>query len=102
MWFVTTVEKMEPYDDDPTWADYGETRCWAFYSDKKKATQSLHENWTDMRENFWNYAVIEEYEEGICNDTGNRQWFKWDEERQGYFEIDESEGVRRIVCFAIG
>lgn len=100
MWFVTVVEKMEYVESD--WANYGSTRTWGYYSDKEVATQSLHENWTDMRENFWNYAVIEEYEEGICNDTGERQWFKWNEERQGYFEIDEPEGVRQIVCFAIG
>ena len=86
MWFVTVVEKME--DTEYYWANYGSTRTWGYYSDKEVATQSLHENWTNMRENFWNYAVIEEYEEGICNDTGERQWFKWNEERQGYFEID--------------
>ena len=100
MWFVTVVEKMdERYSD---FADTGETRCWAFYSDKEKAIQSLHENRTDMHEYFYDYAVIEEYEEGICNDTGERQWFKWDEEHQGYFEIEEPEGVKYICCFAIG
>lgn len=102
MWFVTTVEKMEPYDDDSTWADYGETRCWAFYSDKEKAVQSLHENWTDMCECFYRYAVMEEYEEGILGYTGKRQWFKWDTEHKGYFEIEEPNGVKNVVCFAIG
>lgn len=102
MWFVTVVEKMESCDGDPSWAKTGESRCWAFYHDKEKAAQSLHENWTHMHEYFYRYAVIEEYEEGIFGYTGNRQWFKWDEERQGYFEIEEPEGVKRIVCFAIG
>jgi len=100
MWFVTVIEKMEERYSD--FADTGETRCWGFFSDKGKAAQSLHENWFDMHENFYDYAVIEEYEEGLFNDTGKRQWFKWDEERQGYFEIEEPNGVKHTVCFAIG
>jgi len=100
MWFVTVVEKME--HKYPDFAITGDTRTWGFYSEKSDAVQSLHENRTDMHEYFYDYAVIEEYEEGICNDTGERQWFKWDEERQGYFEIDEPEGVKYICCFAIG
>lgn len=100
MWFVTVVEKMEERSDK--FIDTGFTRTWGFYSDKNNAVQSLRENRTDMRENFYNYAVIEEYEEGICNDTGERQWFKWDEDRHGYFEIEEPESVKWICCFAIG
>lgn len=100
MWFVTVVEKMEY--KSPYFANTGDTRTWGFYSEKNDAVQSLHENRTDMREYCYDYAVIEEYEEGISNDTGERQWFKWDEERQGYFEIDEPEGVKYICCFAIG
>lgn len=100
MWFVTVIEKMKGHYND--FAYTGETRCWGFFSDKEKAVQSLHENWFDMRENVYDYAVIEEYEEGLFNYTGKRQWFQWDEERQGYFEIEEPNGVKHVVCFAIG
>lgn len=100
MWFVTVVEKIEERPNSFT--NTGDTRTWGFYSNKNDAVQSLHENRTDMREDFYDYAVIEEYEEGICNDTGNRQWFRWDKNRKGYYEIDEPECVSYICCFAIG
>ena len=103
MWFVTVVETIienSEYLNGMT--DTGVFRAWGFYSDKEKAIQSLHENWTNMRDDFYDYAVIEEYEEGIANVTGNRQWFKWDEKCLGYFEIEEPNGVEDIDCFALG
>ena len=103
MWFVTVVETIienSEYLNGMT--DTGVFRAWGFYSDKEKAIQSLHENWTNMRDDFYDYALIEEYEEGIANVTGNRQWFKWDEKRLGYFEIEEPNGVEDIDCFALG
>ena len=102
MWFITVVEKMELYPNSKDFADTGETRCWGFYSGKEEAAHLLHLNCTDMHEDMYDYAVIEEYEEGISNYIGNRQWFKWDADRQGYFEIDEPEIVKYICCFALG
>ena len=30
------------------------------------------------------------------------QWFKWNEEKHGYFEIEEPECVKHFTNFAIG
>lgn len=100
MWFITVVEKME--NKCPDWPDNGECRTWGFYRDKEVAIKALHENWTDIREDLYDYAVIEEYEEGICNYMLNRQWFEWNEELGGYYEIDEPDCVKYIACYAIG
>lgn len=102
MWFITVVEKMDAHPKIPDLPDTGETRAFGFFSDKSKAVRSLHENWYDMHESCYDYAVIEEYEEGIFNDTGKRQWFKWDNTRSGFFEIEEPELVKYIRCFAMG
>lgn len=100
MWFITVFQKCE--SDDLGWADLGAQRTWGYYSERETAVQALHKNWTDMREYLYNYAIIEYIEEGLAPCAINRQWFKWDVERKGYFEIEEPEGVKNLCNFAIG
>ena len=100
MWFITTIQKIEPYEND--FPDFGDQRTWGYYSERETAVHALHENWTDMWEYLYDYALIEEFEEGLCPYASNRQWFKWDDERKGYFEIEEPECVKNLVNFALG
>ena len=101
MWFITVFEKIEY--DDRGWPEFGCQRTWGFYSECETAAQALRENRTDMWETCYDYAVIEKYDEGISGyEFGSRLWFKFDEERKGYFEIDEPEHVRHLGSFAIG
>lgn len=102
MWFVTVIEKLDADGYGDGFCDTGDTRTWGFYSDVNDAISALHNNKTDMHECFYDYAIIEEYNEGICNGTLRYQWFKWDNERDGYFEIDEPRCVSRMCDFAIG
>ena len=102
MWFVTVIEKLDADGYGDGLCGTGCTRTWGFYSDVNDAINALHSNKTDMHEYFYDYAIIEEYNEGICNDTSRYQWFKWDNERDGYFEIDEPRCVSRMCDFAIG
>lgn len=102
MWFITVVEKLDADGYGDGLCDTGLRRTWGFYSDVNRAISALHNNETDMHEYFYDYAIIEEYDEGICNDMSNYQWFKWDDERDGYFEIDEPSCVSRMCCFGIG
>ena len=99
-WFITVMERIEP--NERFYADFGDQRCWGFYSNKQDALNTLHENRTDLWETIYNYAVLEEYYEGISNHTMNRQFFKYDREKDGYFEIDEPECVKHLCSFAIG
>lgn len=101
MWFITVFNKIEC--DEHGWLDCGGQRTWGYYAERNTAVQALHENWTDMWEYCYNYAVIEQYEEGISGYViGSRQWFKWDDERAGYFEIDEPKEVKHYCSFALG
>ena len=100
-YFITVFEKLDI--DNLGWPDYGSNRCWGFYTDKDKAFQAVHENWTDMEETIYHYALIEEYEEGIshCN-LFWRQWFVFDLDKKGYVEMDEPKGYEHVTGFAIG
>lgn len=99
-YFITVLERLDV--DGDGWTDTGNTRCWGFYKEKDTAFQAVHENWTDMQETIYNYAVIEEYHEGISHPTGFRQFFKYDRDKDGYIEIDEPTEYEHYCCFSIG
>ena len=101
MWFITVFEKIEPTASG--WPAFGFQRTWGFYEFHDSAVQALHENRTDMWECCYDYAVIENFEEGISHYVhGSREWFKFDRERDGYFEIEEPECVKHVGSFALG
>lgn len=98
-YFITVMEKLET--SELGYPKTGARRCWGFYTDKEKAFQCVHENWTDLWETCYNYALIEEYEEGIAGYTFFRQFFKYDEEKDGYIEIGEPAGYKHFSSFAL-
>lgn len=102
MWFIAVFEKMEAHNNTG-WPEFGAQRTWGFYADRETAVQCLHENWTDIHEYCYDYAVLEKFDEGISHYVfGSRQWFKFDCEREGYFEIEEPECVKRFGSFSLG
>lgn len=101
-WFITVFETAEI--DNLGWPKTGCTRCWGFYSNKQDALNALHGNYTDMWEYCYDYAILEAYYEGIGGYSFNeeRQFFKYDKEQDGYFEIEAPQGFEHICSFAIG
>ena len=81
-----------------TWSRPSDT----FWAEYEMAVGALHENRTDMHETCYGYALIEEIGSGICAIVEKRQWFKWNKEKRGYFEIEEPECVKHLANFAIG
>ena len=63
MWFITVLEKQEKHPLG--YINHGCLRTWGYYHDHDRALQALHENWTDMWEGCYHYAVLEEIGEGI-------------------------------------
>ena len=58
-----------------------------------------------MQENEETYNNIfksKEIGEGICPTPKSVQWFKYDRERDGYFEIEMPEGANPHVSLVIG
>ena len=98
-YFITVFQKLP---SDAMHFDIGASRCWGFYTDKDTAVKAVHENWTDLSECLYNYAVIEEFNEGLNGWTGNRWFFKFDVKKKAFFDIDASEAFRHIGSFSIG
>ena len=100
MWFITVMDKIEP--SEAYLAEFGDQRTWGYYLEEEQAVRALHEKRTDMFEGCYMYAVLEKFGPGIVPHAEKRQFFKFDKERYGYFEIPEPECVKRICNFALG
>lgn len=100
MWFITVMEYL--IEDKKFIARHGDKRTWGYYTEKETAVRALHENWTDMREYVYDIALLEKLGPGISPDCEERQWFKFDKERGGYFEMEEPDFIKCVVNFALG
>ena len=100
MWFITVMTKIKP--GEYGFPEFGSQRTWGYYKLYDNALLALNHNWTDMWENCYDFAVLEKMDEGVCPYCEERHWFKYDIERNGYFEIEEPACVKCIVNFALG
>ena len=96
-WFITVFENLKTSKDGAIIYD---SRCWGFFSDRNEAVEVLHRNTADLWETIYDYAVLEEFHEGIGGWTKNRQFFKYNEEKDGYFEIPEPKHLKDHFTFA--
>ncbi len=100
MFFITCFSKLEK--DKLGWLDMGSSRTFGFKSDFESAKTALNENICDMHEYLYLYAVVEEINEGIHPYVENRWFFKWDKEKDGFFEISEPEEFKHYCNIALG
>ena len=61
--------------------------AWGYYWRKEDAVRAVHRNVTDMHETIYPYAIIERLEPGLFPVPKEREWFGWDEEKNGFYEI---------------
>ncbi len=94
-YFITVFAK---YDDRGP----HNMRCWGFYTNIEDAIKTLDQNVTDLWETIYDYAIIEEYLEGIGGYNWKRQFFKYDNNLNSYRPIREPEELKHYVGFALG
>lgn len=99
-YFITVFERLDISENG--WPDTGASRCWGFYKDKEIAYQAVHENWTDLEETVYEYALIEGYYEGISHFSGFKQYFKFDRDKGGYVDIEEPDGYKHFIVGRFG
>jgi len=102
MYFITCIEKdgTEIRDGKP---DYGDIRTFGYLKTYEEAKKALNENWCDMYEYLYSYAVIEHIEPGILNEKEikeqDRTWFQYNHERDGFFEIEKPNNNKELIFF---
>lgn len=100
MYFITCVEKLEI--NERGWPENGSVRTFGFFEEKNKAFQAVKENWCDLHECLYTYAIVEYITEGIHSFCEERWFFEYNFETRGFDEIKEPEGYKTFTNFAIG
>ncbi len=94
-YFITVFER---YDDRGP----HNMRCWGFFDSFSPAHAAIRYNRTDKWETVYDYAVVEEYYQGISGYNFRRWFYKYNQERNEYESIDEPKELKHYVSFALG
>lgn len=86
MFFITCFSNLGV--DKSGYPDLGAYRTMGYYGSYEMAAEDLNSNNCNMHEYVYRYAVIEEIPEGIYPTCNDRIFFEFDNEKNGYFEID--------------
>lgn len=100
MFFITCFEKIGV--DKLGWPDMGDTRVFGFKETLAQAEYALNNNVCDMFEYLYSYAVVEEMHPAIHPAVEGRWFFKWDNEKQGFFAMEEPEEFKHYCNIALG
>ena len=87
MYFITCFSRYEIYNKTGV-LDIGPSRTFGYYPHKEWAIEDLHKNNTNLHEYLYDYAVVEKIPMGLYPLAEERILFKWDEDKQGFYEID--------------
>lgn len=97
---IMVFEKLEK--NKGGYPDLGSRRAVGFYADKDDAFHDVRINALDIRECAYNYALIECVEEGIYSSPTDQWFFKYNEEKGVYEEIERPDYLKHFYGFTIG
>lgn len=100
MYFITCFQKYEQTKYGVP--DVGDYRTFGYYPHKERAIECLHNNNLDIHEDMYDYAVVEEIPMGLYTLAEERIFFKWDEEKHRFSEIDGAEFADNFGNYAFG
>ena len=99
MYFITCFEKC---GTNKGWLDIGASRTFGYYDNLNTCIQALNQNWCDMFEYLYEYAIVEKIGQGIHPECEERWFFKWDDEKKGFFDISEPEEFKHYTNLSLG
>ena len=99
MYFITCFTKI---NKDEYGLDIGSARTFGYFEKYEDAHQALKTNCCDMFETINNYEIIEKIEPGIHSLAEQRWFYKYDENKDGFYPIEESKEFEAHINFAIG
>ena len=79
-----------------------DSRTFGYFADYNECQTALHENWCDIHEFYYSYAVVEKISSGIHSRPEKVVWFKWDDEKEGFYEAEKPEWANSWYGFALG
>lgn len=88
-----------------SYPDFGERWCVGWYEDFLEAETAVVNNWGNLHNDMYEYAIIEEMEPGICMSDRNRFLYKWNSACDQYERIEDDkipQEVKTCSNFGIG
>ena len=90
MYFITGFTKYE-IDEKTHTPNIGSARTFGYYMNSYDARSAVKYNYCDIFELTYEYMVIEHIEEGLYQLAFGRMFFKWNNEKREYEEIEPFE-----------
>ena len=89
-------------DEQTKCPEFGSNRLVGWYSEFEDAYSSVSRNSCDINETCYDYALIEECEEGLYRPANKRWWFEYNYEKGQYIQINEPGFIKGFCGFTIG
>lgn len=99
MYFITCMTRCEKVDG---WFYGGTIRCFGYKETLEEAEEALNNNVCDMYEYCYEYAVVEKLGPYIHPYVEDEYWFKWDDDKGGFFRIEKPEATYNVCNHALG
>lgn len=92
---ITCMTRLET--DELGWPNFGATAFMGFYHEWDDAIEAVIENWCDINETCYTYAVIEEILPGLYAYPRPRWFYKFNIDTKMYEPISEPEFMKHIA-----
>lgn len=96
MYFLTMIET------DRNFKEYSSSAAIGYFKTYEEAVEILHSNYCNINETCYNYAVVEQIHPGLYPSPEKTIFFKYDPEKNGYFEIEKPKIFNHLSNFALG
>lgn len=100
-WFITVVRTEK--DSSGAETNYEDIRCWGYEESFDEAEEAVINNYSDLSECFYQWAIIEEHMMGyFAMPTGKYQWFHWNVDKDKFERCDRPTWSKHICSWGIG
>ena len=100
IYLITMLEKLEK--NNLGWPEFGDTRPVGWYPHFEEAEESVKYNYCDIRENVYDYCVIEQIFKGLYGNSIFRRFYKFNKIKEEYEEIEEPKFLNLFTNISIG
>lgn len=90
MYFITGFTKYE-IDERTKVPDIGSSRTFGYFIARQDAIDAVKNNACDIFEYMYTYMVIERITQGLYKLATHRMFFKWNDEKREYEEMEPIE-----------
>lgn len=101
IYVLTAFQKIKKIPDT-IYCELGDKRCVGYFNNYSDAKFAIESNFQDIRDNMYDYVVVEEMAQGIKVPELSHKFFKWNETSAKYEPISTPPEVADYSNFGIG